>query len=293
MCRAAELARSAWSEMIRIDTHQHFWTYKPENYAWIDSSMGALQRDYTPAELQPLLRQADVDGTVAVEARGHLEETEQLLAIAERTSFVRGVVGWLPLSEPSAAQLLERHATHPKLRGLRHWLGASHDLDYMFGAALQRGVSLLANTGLSFDLMLWPPQLASAPAFVDRHPNQVFILDHFAKPYIRAGQLEPWRSQLRELARRPNVYCKVSGLATEADWQGWQPEHLSPYLETALEAFTPRRLLFGSDWPVCTLATGYVRWAETIASWAAKLSSEERDRILGGTALEVYRLSPP
>lgn len=279
--------------MIRIDTHQHFWVYKPEDYSWIDTSMGALRRDFSPAELEPLLHHAKIDGTVAVEARGHLEETEQLLAIADRTSFVLGVVGWLPLSDPSAPQLLERYATHPKLRGLRHWLGSSHDLDYMFGADLQRGVALLAGTGLSFDLMLWPPQLASASAFVDRHPNQVFILDHFAKPYIRAGQLEPWRAQLRELARRPNVYCKISGLATEASWQAWRPEHLTPYLDAALEAFTPSRLLFGSDWPVCTLATSYSRWADTITSWAAKLSSAERDRILGGTALEVYRLSPP
>lgn len=279
--------------MIRIDTHQHFWRYQPENYAWINDEMAALQRDYAPAELEPLLHEANIAGTVAVEARGHLAETDHLLAIAEQTAFVRGVVGWLPLSEPGAAQLLERYAAHPKLRGLRHWLGASHDLDYMFGAALQRGVALLAPTGLSFDLMLWPPQLASASAFVDRHPNQIFILDHFAKPYIRDGQLEPWRSQLRELARRPNVYCKVSGLTTEADWQSWQPEHLAPYLDAALEAFTPRRLMFGSDWPVCTLASGYVRWAQTIAKWAGTLSAAEGDRILGGTALEAYRLSPP
>ncbi len=279
--------------MIRIDTHQHFWTYKPENYTWIDSNMRPLQRDYGPVDLQPLLHQANIGGTVAVEARGHLEETEQLLAIAERTELVRGVVGWLPLTEPSAAALLERHAAHPKLRGLRHWLGSSDDLEYMFRPELQRGVALLSGTGLSFDLMLWPPQLGKVAAFVDRHPKQIFILDHFAKPYIRDGLLEPWRSQLRELARRPNVYCKVSGLATEADWQSWQPEQLAPYLETALEAFTPQRLMFGSDWPVCTLATSYMRWAETIASWAGKLSNAERDRILGGTALEVYRLSPP
>jgi L-fuconolactonase len=278
---------------MRIDTHQHFWSYRPENYAWIGTGMEPLQRDYTPAELRPLLRQANVDGTVAVEARGHLEETDQLLAIAEQTEFVWGVVGWLPLSEPSAPQLLERYASRPKLRGLRHWLGSSDDLEYMFGPALQRGLSLLAGTGLSFDLMLWPPQLGSVSALVDRYPNQIFILDHFAKPYIRAGELEPWRSHLLELARRPNVYCKVSGLATEADWQAWQPEHLSPYLEAALQAFTPRRLMFGSDWPVCTLATSYVRWAHTIESWAGQLSGSERERILGGTALEVYRLAPP
>jgi len=277
--------------MIRIDTHQHFWLYRPENYAWIDAQMSALKRDFAPADLEPALRAAGIDGTVVVEARGHLEETEHLLSIAERTSFVRGVVGWLPLTEPNAAALLERYASRPKLCGLRHWLGASTDLSYMFGEALQRGVALLGATGLSFDLMLWPPQLASAPAFVDRHPQQVFIVDHFAKPYIRSAQIEPWRSQLKELARRPNVYCKVSGLTTEADWQAWQPRDLEPYLDAALEAFSPRRLLFGSDWPVCTLATSYQRWANTIIDWASALGTDERDRILGGTALEVYRLS--
>ena len=277
--------------MPRIDSHQHFWRYEPDHYAWIDEPMRALQRDFGPRDLEPALRAAGIAGTVAVEARGHLTETDQLLAIAEATPFVRGVVGWLPLTEPDAAGLLERYASRPKLRGLRHWLGASNDVEYMFGDALHKGMALLGATQLSFDLMLWPPQLASAPAFVDRYPNQIFVLDHFAKPYIRTRQLEPWRSQLRELARRPNVYCKVSGLCTEADWQAWQVADLVPYLDAALEAFTPRRLLFGSDWPVCTLATSYVRWAETIAGWAGALSAEERERILGGTALEVYRLS--
>lgn len=276
--------------MIRIDTHQHFWRYRPEHYGWIDEAMGALRRDFGPADLEPALKAAGVGGTIAVEARGHVEETDQLLAIAERTPFVRGVVGWLPLTDPKLGELLERYASRPKLRGLRHWLGASNDLSYMFGEALHEGLARLASTGLSFDLMLWPPQLGSVAAFVDRHPQQVFILDHFAKPYIRAGEVEPWRTQLRELGRRPHVYCKVSGLTTEADWRAWQASDLEPYLDAALEAFSPRRLLFGSDWPVCTLATGYERWAQTISSWASRLSAGERDRILGGTALEVYRL---
>lgn len=253
--------------------------------------MAALQRNFSVADLEPELRAAGIDGTVAVEARGHLEETEQLLAIAERTPFVRGVVGWLPLTEPGVEELLERYLTRPKLRGLRHWLGSETDLDYMFGKELQRGISLLEKTGLSYDLMLWPPQLGAVSRFVDRHPNQIFVLDHFAKPFIRSAQLEPWRAQLRELAQRPHVYCKVSGLATEADWQSWQPGELQPYLDAALEAFTPKRLMFGSDWPVCTLATGYARWAETIQSWAAALGPAEQARILGGTAVEVYRLS--
>jgi L-fuconolactonase len=278
--------------MLRIDTHQHFWRYHPDPYGWIDDSMSALRRDFGPGDLEPSLRASAVAGTIAVEARGHIEETDQLLAIAERTPFVRGVVGWLPLTEPTVGELIERYATRPKLRGLRHWLGSSTDLSYMFGEALQRGLARLAPTGLSFDLMLWPPQLGRVASFVDRHPRQIFVLDHFAKPYIRAGQLEPWRTQLRELARRPHVYCKLSGLSTEADWGAWRARDLEPYLDAALEAFSPQRLLFGSDWPVCTLACSYERWVETVSSWASRLSAGERDRILGGTAVEVYRLAP-
>lgn len=276
--------------MIRIDTHQHFWRYRPDHYGWIDESMAALRRDFGPADLEPALKASGVVGTIAVEARGDLEETDQLLAIAERTPFVRGVVGWLPLTEPNVGELIERYASRPQLRGLRHWLGSASDRSYMFGAALQQGLARLAPTGLSFDLMLWPPQLGSVASLVDRHPRQIFILDHFAKPYIRAGQIEPWRTELRELARRPHVYCKLSGLTTEADWHAWQARDLEPYLDAALEAFSAQRLLFGSDWPVCTLATGYERWVETVGSWANRLSAGERERILGGTALEVYRL---
>jgi L-fuconolactonase len=277
--------------MIRIDTHQHFWSYSPENYAWMGPSMRPIQRNFAPEDLAPELAASGIGGTVLVEARGHLEEMENLLSIAARTDFVRGVVGWLPLTDLGVEALLEQHAAaSPKLKGIRHWLGADTDLEYMFGKAIQRGLALLEPKRLSFDLMLWPPQLAVAPLFVDRHPQQVFVLDHLAKPYIRAGELEPWRRQIRELARRPNVYCKVSGLATEADWSHWTAGDLEPFLHTALEAFTPRRLMFGSDWPVCTLATSYARWAQTVGDWVQKLSVDEQARILGGTAAEVYRL---
>jgi L-fuconolactonase len=274
----------------RIDTHQHFWTYEPENYTWIGPDMSALRRDFAPDELEPQLRAAGIDGTIAVEARGHIEETDNLLRIAGQTDFVRGVVGWLPLTQPEVETLLDEYTRHPKLKGLRHWMGADTDLNYMSSEELHRGVFLLEPLGLSYDLMLWPPQLASAPRFVDRHPNQLFILDHFAKPYIRAGQLEPWRTELRELARRPNVYCKLSGLATEADPARWTLADLQPYFEAALEAFSPGRLMFGSDWPVCTLASSYSRWVETVQALTAPLSAIERERIMGGTAVEAYRL---
>jgi L-fuconolactonase len=274
----------------RIDTHQHFWTYRPENYSWIGPEMSALSRDYTPEDLAPQLKAAGIDATLAVEARGHLEETDNLLAIAERIPFVRGVVGWLPLTDPEVESLLDKYSTRAKLKGLRHWMGPDTDLHHMASEELHRGVYLLELFRLSYDLMLTPPQLASAPAFVDRHPNQIFILDHFAKPFIRAGQIEPWRTHLRELARRPNVYCKLSGLTTEADHAGWSLADLQPYFQAALETFKPGRLMFGSDWPVCTLATSYTRWVETVQALIAPLSDIERERILGGTAIEAYRL---
>lgn len=275
---------------LRIDAHQHFWSFVPENYAWIGADMEPLRRDYTPRDLEVELGRAGISGTIAVEARGHLDETNHLLAIAALTPFVRGVVGWLPLTEPDVQALVEQYAAQPKLKGLRHWMGAADDVDYMSSEPLHQGVSLLSTAGLAYDLMIWPPQLAAAARFVDRHPHQVFVLDHFAKPYIKARQLEPWRRELAELARRPNVFCKLSGLATEADHERWSVDDLRAYFEAALEAFTPRRLLFGSDWPVCTLATSYVRWAETVTQLVSRLSPSESDAILGGTASEAYGL---
>lgn len=276
--------------MTRIDTHQHFWRYVPEHYAWIGPDMSALARDFGPADLEPELRAAGIDATLLVEARGHLDETEHLLRIAEQTPFVRGVVGWVPLTAPDIDEVLAKYASEPKLRGIRHWLGADTDTESMFHADLQRGMSRLLAFDLSFDLMLWPPQLGAVTAFVDRHPHQRFVLDHFAKPYIRERELEPWRRHLLQLAERPNVYCKVSGLATEANHRSWSLQDLRPYLDAALDAFTPERLMFGSDWPVCRLATSYVRWAETIGAWVSPLSASEQKRILGGTAIDAYQL---
>jgi L-fuconolactonase len=252
--------------------------------------MGVLRRDYAPAELKPLLERAGVSGTLAVEARGHLDETRNLLRIAAQSAFVRGVVGWLPLTAPDAAASIEQWAREPKLKGVRHWMGAANDLEYMTQEALHQGVSLLEPAGLSYDLMLWPLQLPAAAAFVDRHPRQVFIVDHFAKPFIAGRQLEPWSRDVRALAQRPNVYCKLSGLATEADHARWGLDDLRPYVDVVLEAFGPRRLMFGSDWPVCTLATPYERWVGAVEALLAGLSTDQRERVWAGTAVEAYRL---
>jgi L-fuconolactonase len=276
--------------MTRIDSHQHFWSFVPEHYSWIGPEMTALRRSFGPEDLAPELSRAGIDGTVLVEARAHLDETDRLLRIAHDTPFVRGVVGWLPIRDEQAPELIARYVARGGLCGVRHWVGPADDVESLFEPALGRGIALLTQADLTFDLMPWPPQLGPVSRFVDAHPAQRFVLDHLAKPYVARGELSPWREQLRELSRRPNVYCKLSGLTTEARRDAWTPEHLRPYLDAALEAFSPRRLLFGSDWPVCTLATGYARWLETIERWLEPLSAAERDRILGGTAIEAYRL---
>jgi L-fuconolactonase len=278
---------------VRIDAHQHFWRYSAEDYPWLDDSMASLRRNFAPDDLQPELERASISGTVLVEARSAVQETESLLGVANQTEFVRGVVGWLPLTDPAVGELLERFAAEPKFRGLRHAILAEADPEFMQRADFNRGIALLAPRRLTFDLLFAPGNLAGAPQLVDRHPEQLFVLDHFAKPLIRERQLEPWSTQLRELARRPNVYCKVSGLTTEAERQSWQLSDLRPYLDVALEAFTPARMMFGSDWPMCTLATSYQRWLDTVTEWIAALSASERERILGGTAVEAYRLAGP
>jgi L-fuconolactonase len=273
----------------RIDSHQHFWSYDAQNYSWIDPA-SPVARNFGPADLEPELVAAGIQGTVAVEARSQIDETEDLLAFSERTSFVRGVVGWLPLVDPGFGDLLARYGQNPKLRGLRHAIAAEADPEFMFRKDFNSGIARLEGARLSFDLLLVPGLLGRAPAFVDAHPRQIFILDHFAKPFILKHLIEPWATDLRELAKRPNVYCKVSGLVNEADLANWTPSDLGPYLDVALEAFTPRRLMFGSDWPMCLIATTYGRWHGVARDWAAALSSDEQARIFGGTAVEAYAL---
>jgi L-fuconolactonase len=288
-CAAPPRAQTAAPATPRVDAHQHFWTYGAEDYPWIDPT-SAVAREFGPADLAPLLEAGGIVGTVCVEARAQVAETQALLGFAARARFVRGVVGWLPLVDPTVGGLIERYSSDRALRGLRHAIAAEPDPDFMLRADFNEGVARLERAGLRFDLLLVPGNLSRAPAFVDRHPHQIFVLDHLAKPFIREQKREPWTTELRELARRPNVYCKLSGLVNEANQQSWTPGDLVPYLDVALEAFTPRRLMFGSDWPMCLLATTYPQWLATAHTWAASLSADEQGRIFGATAIEAYGL---
>ena len=274
-----------------IDAHHHFWQYSPREYGWISDTMGVLKRDYLPPVLEREIRSVGITGVVSVQARQTVRETEWLLDLADQNPFIKGVVGWVPLVSIDVAGEIRKFGQRPKLKAVRHVLQDEPDDNYMLRPEFDRGISLLKEFGLRYDILIFERHLKQSITLVDRHPDLTFILDHVAKPRIRENVISPWREDMKELAKRPNVYCKISGMATEADHARWTEKQLRPYMETALDAFGPTRLMFGSDWPVCLLATSYRRWFQTVTDFIAPLSETERTRIMGGTAVEAYGLN--
>lgn len=251
--------------------------------------MAEIRRDFLPSDLANAITAAGIDGVVSVQARQSLNETEWLLHLAQENAFIKGVVGWVDLAASDVGIQLERFVAGGKLKAVRHVVQAEPD-DFLARGNFNRGIAELRRFGLAYDILIVERQLPQAIAFVDAHPEQRFVLDHLAKPRLRDGVLEPWRRHLRELARRPNVYAKVSGLVTEADYRSWSASQLAPYCDAALEAFGPRRLMFGSDWPVCLVACPYVRWASLVRGYIGRLSPDEQAWIMGNTASEAYKL---
>ena len=284
---------------MRIDSHQHFWSYDASEYPWIGESMGVLRRDFLPPDLEPHLAAHGLDGSVAVQARQSLAETRWLLQLAREHARVvvpvmgpvMGIVGWVDLcSEEVGAQLAEL-GPDPLLVGVRHVAQDEPDDRFLVRADFQRGIARLAEHGLRYDLLVYPRQLPAAEELVRAFPEQPFVLDHVAKPPIAEGRLDPWRDDLRRLAEHPNVCCKVSGLVTEADWKSWRPADFGPYLEVVREAFGEERLMYGSDWPVCLVAGDYGAVAGLAESFAAELSEEGRRAFFGGNAARFYGLA--
>jgi L-fuconolactonase len=274
----------------KIDAHQHFWKFSEADYGWITADMPALRGDFLPADLEAERKRCGIAGSVAVQARQSMEETRLLLELARDSDAVRGVVGWAPIAAMDFPAQLERLREEKKLKGLRHVIQDEADNDFILREDFNRGIALLAGCGLVYDILIFPRHLVAATKFVDAHQEQTFVLDHMAKPLIKEGLMEPWRTQILELGKRENVYCKISGIVTEANWSSWRTEDLQPYFDVVLEAFGPQRLMVGSDWPVCLLATSYQRWFETVGTFLKPLSERERELILGGVATDVYRL---
>lgn len=274
----------------RIDAHHHLWRYTAEEFGWITDDMAILRRDFLVLHLEHVLASAHVDAAVAVQARCSNDETSWLLMCSDLTKRIAGVVGWVALDSPDARRDLEQFTQHEKFAGVRE-IAQGQPAGFLERDAFQRGIEQLTALDLTYDILIYSNQLEEAVRFVDRHPRQRFVLDHAAKPPIKAGELEPWANHLRDLARRENVACKLSGLTTEATWTSWTPETLRPYLDVCVEAFGVSRLMVGSDWPVCLLATGYARWWRTLSEYFREFSDSEQTRIFGGNAATIYALT--
>ena len=273
-----------------IDAHQHFWIYSPQDYSWIDDSMAALQRDFLPSDLSPELEVQGFHGTIAVQARQTLEETRWLLELADKSSSVLGVVGWVDLQSKDVGAELERFAQNPKLVGIRHIVQSEPDDRFLLRPDFLRGVSRLQEFGLAYDILIYPKHLPVATEFVEKFPLQKFVLDHLAKPRIKLGDINEWEKGIRRLAAFPNVFGKLSGLVTEADWQKWTPDQITPYLDVVLESFGPDRLMIGSDWPVCLVAGSYSKVLRLVWEYVVRKAPSSLGAILGGNAHSFYRL---
>lgn len=273
---------------MKIDAHQHFWEFDPIRDAWITNDMAVLRRDFLPTDLQPLLQANGFDGCVAVQADQSEEETRFLLNHADRHGFIKGVVGWVDLRANDLEVRLEKWSDEQKLCGFRHIL-QGEEPEFMLERHFLRGLSILGKSGYTYDILVFPRHLNAVEKMLGMLDNQLFVIDHIAKPYIRAGLIEDWERDIRKVAQFPNVYCKVSGLVTEANLADWKPEDIYPYLEVVLDAIGPDRLMYGSDWPVCLLAAGYEQQLEVVESFFSRLSAGERRRIEGLNAMDFYQ----
>jgi L-fuconolactonase len=275
---------------MKIDAHQHFWIYNEKDFGWITDDMALLHQDFMPDNSLKILLDNGFDACVAVQARQTETETEFLLDLAKKSDFIRGVVGWVDLQAENIEERLSYFSGFPKLSGIRHVVQAEPDTDFLLRPAFQNGISLLKQYNLVYDILIYPKQLKSAVKMVRQFSEQVFVLDHIAKPLIKGKVLEPWRSHIKELARSENVYCKVSGMVTEANWQNWQEKDFRVYLDVIVESFGTDRILYGSDYPVCLAAGNYKSQLQIIEHYLASFSASEQADILGNTACRVYRL---
>jgi L-fuconolactonase len=274
-----------------IDAHQHFWCYSDHDYPWINASMHHLKQDFLPSLLYRLFNRVGIQGSIAVQARQSIEETRWLIQLSRQNQFIRGVVGWIDLQADVSDQL-QLLAGSDSLVGVRHVIQDEPDDRFMLKNAFLKGISQLSAGDLVYEILIYPRHLPYAVHFVRQFPDQVFVLDHLAKPFIRQGVLEPWRKGLIDLARFPNVFCKISGMVTEADWHQWQSEQFFPYLDAAFECFGPDRLMFGSDWPVCTLAASYEQVFHLPLSYMQDKGYTDGDirKVFGENAARIYSL---
>ncbi len=275
---------------MQIDAHQHFWKYEPTRHSWIDSSMKTLKMDFMPQDLREVLLSNKMDGCVSVQVDQTPAETDFLLDLADHEPFIKGVVGWMDLKSPDIQNQLEAYHHRNKLKGFRHIVQGEADPNFMLGSDFLRGISLLERFKYTYDILIFPHQMGAALELIKKFPDQLFVIDHLAKPYIKSGYFDGWAVMMRAIAVYPNVYCKLSGMITEADHNAWSAEQINPYMDLVFEAFGTGRIMFGSDWPVCLLAGSYTRVKDLVTGYIAALSSAEQAGIMGHNAISFYQL---
>jgi L-fuconolactonase len=275
---------------MKIDSHQHFWKYHPVKDAWISDEMKVIQRDFLPADLEPILKENQFEGCVAVQADQSEEETLFLLNLAQDNDFIKGVVGWVDLRAKNIEERLKYFSKYEKLKGFRHIVQAEADLDFMLGEEFQNGISKLAEYDFTYDILIFPKQLENAAKLVAKFPEQKFVIDHLAKPDFKSKNFNEWEAGIRAIAQFPNVMCKVSGLVTEADWNNWTQQDFTHCLDVVTEVFGIERLMFGSDWPVSLLAASYAEACEIVEDYFSKFSKADQDKFWSSNAIHFYHL---
>ncbi len=272
-----------------IDSHQHFWRYHPLKHSWITDEMAVIRKDFLPGDLYPLLQENNVTGCVAVQADRTETETDFLLDLAGENSFIKGVVGWIDLTGDHVGERLEHYRQYNSVKGFREIL-QGEEPEFMLRPAFLQGIQLLGSFGFTYDILIFPQHLPAAVQLVKQFPDQRFVIDHLAKPYIKAGAIDQWRKDIGIIAQYPNVHCKISGMVTEADILHWKPEDMYPYLDAVLEAFSIKRVMYGSDWPVCLVAASYAQTIGLVTTYFSAFSTAEQSLFFHTNARHFYQL---
>lgn len=275
---------------MTIDSHQHFWNYEPVKHEWIDESMSVIRRDFTPLDLKEVYNENNIDGCVAVQADQTLAETDFLIDLASKNSFIKGVVGWVDLRGNEIDAVLEKYSQFNTLKGFRHVVQGESDPNFLLRPNFLNGISKLEQHDFAYDILVFPHQLGTVLEFARKFPKQKFVIDHIAKPYIKDGFYDGWATLMTEIGKLDNVHCKLSGIITEADFNTWTPKQIHPYMDLVLNAFGSNKVIFGSDWPVCLVAGNYKQVKELTTNFIASLSNAEQDAIMGNNAIQFYNL---
>lgn len=273
-----------------IDSHQHFWKYEPVKHSWIDDDMSVIRKNFLPSDLAKVYQENGINGCIAVQADQTLEETDFLIDLASKNDFIKGIVGWVDLRAENIEDVLEKYSQFKIVKGFRHVVQGEADHNFLLRPNFSRGISLLEKHNFTYDILVFPHQLGSVLEFVKKFPNQKFVIDHIAKPYIKDGYFEGWATMMTAIGKHENVSCKMSGMVTEADFSTWTPAQIQPYMNTVLEGFGSKRVLFGSDWPVCLIAGNYSKIKKLTTDFISQFSQIEQNSIMGNNAIEFYNL---